>query len=142
MNQMEEVKKALQEDGITFAAISSKGELRTSSRRGIAPIMEILALEDGFFKGAVVADRVIGRAAALLLSKGKIQALHANVLSAHAEDALGVKGIPFSYDEKVPYIINRTGDGMCPMEAATLGEIDEEIAYVSVKKKIAELMAK
>lgn len=142
MNAMEQAKQALQGVDVTFAAVSATGEMRTSSKRGIAPIMDILALEDGFFKGAAVADRVIGRAAVLLLSKGGVQGIHGGILSEHAEDALVLKGIPFSYDEKVPYIINRTGDGMCPMEATTLGETDEEVAYAALQKKLAELMGR
>ena len=44
-------------------------ELRTDDRRGILPLMQWLS--DGeFLRGAVVADKVIGKAAAFLLVLG------------------------------------------------------------------------
>jgi hypothetical protein len=61
LNQREQAKVALLGEKITFAAVSAKGELRTSMQKGIAPIMEILTTEPEFLEGANVADRVIGK---------------------------------------------------------------------------------
>lgn len=58
--------KSLLNDGVTFAAVSEKG-IYTSQKRGVAPIIEKIDENPDFFKGASVADRVIGKAAAMLL---------------------------------------------------------------------------
>ena len=139
LQQIERAKDVLAGVKITLAAISAQGEIRTSTQKGIAPIMEILKTEAQFLEGAYVADKVIGKAAALLLIKGKISHLYSEVISTHASEALKENNIPFEYGKMVPYIINRTKDGMCPMEAAVLEETNAESAYLTLQNKLAEL---
>lgn len=139
MNQKEQAKAALTGEGTTFAAVSAKGELRTSIQKGIAPMMEILSTNPQFLEGASVADRVIGKAAAFLLVKGKIAHLYAEIISNHAAEVLNNHRIPFEYKKMVPYIINRNQDGMCPFEACVLEETDSEDAYLKIKMRRAEM---
>lgn len=136
LKKMEQAKAALSGEETTFAAVSVKGELRTSTQKGIAPMMEILTTEPCFLEGAFVADRVIGKAAAFLLIKGEIAHLYAKVISIHAAEALEKNNIPFEYDKMVPYIINRTKDGRCPFEASVLEETDCERAYLTIQKNL------
>lgn len=138
---LQTAKDALLNEGTTFAAVSADGRIRTSDKKGIAPIMQIFREEPSFFEGAVVADLVIGKAAALLLAKGKISQLHTRILSEHAKKSLEDNNIPFSYDTLVPHIVNRTGDGMCPMEQTVLEISDVEEAFLALEAKIAILMA-
>ncbi len=141
MKEMEQVRSALQGD-VTCAMLSVRGELHTSSKKGIAPIMEVLATDPKFLQGALVADRVIGKAAAMLLVKAGIWELYAEVISEHARMFLEVHNIPITYSKVVPYIINRKGDGMCPMESTVLDMKNVNEAYVALQKKVAELQAK
>ena len=111
MDLLEQAKKALEAEGVTFAAVSSCGEKKTSQKKGIAPMMEILAECPEFLQGAAVADQVIGKAAAFLLRKGGAKYLYAKIISEHALETLQNSGIAVSYGTKVPYIINRNKDG-------------------------------
>lgn len=138
---LERAKRALGQDGITFAAALADGRLVTSEKKGIAPMMELLSEDDGILRGAAVADRVIGRAAAFLLEKGGAAAVYAGVISAHAKKVLKKSGIPFSFGKETPYIVNRAGTGMCPMEACVLELTDAEEAYAALRRKQAEQTA-
>ena len=111
----------------------------TSDKKGIAPIMDILKDNPEALKGAKISDRVIGKAAALLLIKGGISTLHTEIISRHALRVLKNSHIRVSYSRKVDYIINRKGDGMCPMERATLNIDEPEEAYSVLKAKLEEL---
>ena len=91
----------------------------TSTLKGIAPLLIPLKENPDFFKGAIVIDRVIGKSAAFLLIKGRIQSLHAVILSQHALDLLKLHQIPVTYDKLVPYITNNPQTGMGPMEAVS-----------------------
>lgn len=139
MDLLEQAKKALEAEGVTFAAVSSCGEKKTSQKKGIAPMMEILAECPEFLQGAAVADQVIGKAAAFLLRKGGAKYLYAKVISEHALETLQNSGIAVSYGTKVPYIINRNKDGMCPMEQTVLSVTDVEEAYGKLQEKLREL---
>lgn len=132
-------KQALEQEGVTFAAAFSDGRLSVSGKKGIAPMMEILEQDGKALAGAAVADKVIGRAAAFLLEKAGVAAVYAGVLSTHAKEILEKSGTAFSFGKEVPYIINRAGTGMCPMEACVLELTDAEAAYEALRKKLAEL---
>ncbi|MGN0136588.1 DUF1893 domain-containing protein [Anaerotignum sp.] len=138
--RLEQAKMALQGE-ITFAAVLANGDLVTSEKKGIAPMMALLQKEETALQGACVADRVIGRAAALLMEKAGVTAAFGTVVSTHALKAFRDSSIAFSYDKEVEYIINRAKTGMCPMEETVLKIEDPEEAYAALKRKLAELAA-
>ena len=87
-----------------------------SNHRGIAPLVHWLEETPCVLKNAVVADKVIGKAAALLLVHGGIKELYTRVISRPAVAVLRRAEISFSYGEMVEYIENRDKTGRCPME--------------------------
>ena len=46
----------------------------------------------------------------------------------------------YDYEKLVPYIINRTHDGMCPMEQTVYNLTDLNEAFIALKHKQSELM--
>ena len=102
-----------------YTCVLCRGEqVYTSARRGVAPLMAWL--EEGLeLAGFSAADKVVGKAAALLYCLLGVRAVYARVISQSALRVLDAQGIPCFYDEWVPAIRNRAGDGLCPMEEAT-----------------------
>lgn len=98
--------------------------------RGIAPLVHALRADARAFAGCAVADKIVGLAAAYLFAHGGVSAVHGEVMSEAAEAWLTAQGIPHSAGEVVERIINRRGDGICPMEARalTLGDWREAFA--------------
>jgi len=131
-------KKTLGNDN-TF--VCKNGEkIYKSQKRGVAPVMDLLESDPDMLKGAYVADKVIGKAAALLLVKGGIAELYTEIISDHAINVFSkYTNIRVSYSKKVPYIVNRTKDGMCPMEKATIDIDSPEEAYEAVKATLETL---
>ncbi len=121
--------------------VSKGGESKISMASGITPLMEMIANSPDFLRGSSVVDRVVGRAAALLMVHGGVCELHAVLVSEPAIAALEAHGLPFTYGEKTPGIRNRAGDGNCPMESACLETDDPAEAYEILKKKLAEIRA-
>ncbi len=89
---------------------------RTFDRRGVADLYRLLHEEPEFLHGAVVADKVVGKAAAALMLLGGVAELHTDVISSKAIELLQGSSLRYAYDLEVPHIINRTRDGWCPME--------------------------
>lgn len=141
LSKQEQVKAALADEEITFAAVSLGGELRTSTLHGIAPMMQMLQEDPEFLEGAFVADKMIGKAAAFLLIKGKVAYLYTDMISSYGAEVLEENKIDFEYKEMVEYILNRTGDGMCLMESVVLEAPSAEDAYLKLQNKLAELRA-
>lgn len=134
MKKIEKAKTMLT-DNVTFAAIGKKGEY-VSEKRGVAPITELIDSDPEFLEGAFVADRVIGKAAAMLLERYGVAEIFAEVTSEHAIAYLDDKNINFSYNKRVQYIINRDGTDMCPMEKTVLGTENSVEAEALIREKL------
>ena len=83
--QLQRAKTELLERKATFVLVNGSLIL-DSQKRGVAPILDILSGESSVLKHALVADKVIGRAAALLLVLGGIDAIDTHLISDHAID--------------------------------------------------------
>ena len=105
------------------------GELLTSDEHGIRPPLLWLREKPEILRGADVADKVIGKAAALLFAYGGVRSVWAARMSEAARDFLQAAGIIIDYDELVPAILNRDGTGLCPMEQKVIGIDEPEEAF-------------
>lgn len=125
--------------GSEITCVLSDGkEFVTSKERGVKPLVEFI---DGGknFCGYCAADKVVGRAAALLYAYMKIKALYADVISEGALELCNEHGIRVSYDTLAKNIINRRGDGICPMEALTADIREPSEALDKIKRKLKEM---
>ncbi|RSX55345.1 DUF1893 domain-containing protein [Bifidobacterium samirii] len=112
----------------------------TGSGRGVRPLLQWLA--DGVrLDGFAAADRVVGKGAALLYARLGAAAVHARTMSESGRDALAAHGIAASWDVLVPTILNRAGDGMCPIERSVAGIEDPDEAEPAIRAAVAVLMA-
>lgn len=110
-----------------------------SKDNGIKPVLFRINENKFFFEGLEVVDKIIGKASAMLLTYSKVKKVHALVLSEAGKQIFEEYNIEYSYDELVPYIINRKGDGMCPMEITVKDINDLEKAYIALNDKVKEL---
>jgi hypothetical protein len=97
-----------------------------STRKGIAPLIEYIDTYGSSQEDIIACDRVIGNAAALLLEKAGCRAVFSVIGSELAEKTLQSFDIIYSFAHVVPYISNRTGEGMCPFEKASIGISSDE----------------
>ncbi|MBR4837923.1 MAG: DUF1893 domain-containing protein [Bacteroidales bacterium] len=134
---LEQAKSLLFTSASTIAVVSN-GEVFTSHERGVKPLLHLLTEKKDFLKGASVADKVIGKAAALLMVLGEIKEVHTLIISEPAIKVFEKYNIPCFYDKKVDRIINRTGDGLCPMETLCLDIEEPQEAF----EKITEFINK
>lgn len=126
----------LRSSDYTIAILTSSGEAITSRERGVATLMRLLAERAEVLRGAVVADKVVGRAAAALFVVGGCRRLHTAVLSRAGEEMLRGTAVEYTYDTLTEAIINRRGDGFCPMEMATAEAKSAEEAYAILKERV------
>lgn len=141
---MDKIKLAIKElkaHQCSFVLIKEGQENTYSSDIGLKPIMTILRVDRLGLEDGVIADKVIGKAAALMLVLSKAKAIHGLLMSETAVVVLERYGIEYSYDELVPYIENRTQTGPCPLEMAVADIEEPEVAYDAIEKQIAILMA-
>ena len=132
----------LKEEQKSCVILSEDGAVRCSDAIGIKPLMVELRADRKAFQGSVIADKVVGKAAALLAFLGEVQAVFGRVMSEGAVSIFEKHQIPYQFETLVPYIENRTKDGMCPMEETVQLVEDPEEAFEALEKTIARLMKK
>ena len=107
-------------------------------KRGIAPIMELI--DNGVdLSGYSVADKVVGKAAAMLFVKCGIKSVFAKTLSQSAERILNLFGLKYEYETLAENIINRAGTDICPMEKSVMHTDDIDEAYAVLKNKVSAI---
>lgn len=141
-SKIQKAKQLLESDkNLTLAVINGKNEL-VFNKTGIAPLINLLTQTPAMLAGACVADKIIGKAAAMLMVKGGASKVYAHVISDGAKEVFDCHKVLYTFDKSVPFIKNRAGDGMCPMEQTVKDIDDVDMAYEALLKKTEELKTK
>lgn len=107
--------------------------------RGVKPLLKMVA-ESRSLKGFSVADKVVGKAPALLYAVLGPEAVFSPVMSWTGRAVLLAAGIFVSHDVLVPHISNRAKSGQCPMDESVTN-IWEPYEAVGVLEERARQMA-
>lgn len=84
-------------------------------------------------EGAVLADKTIGRAAAWLMVAGKVREVYTHTVCTPAREILENAGIVLHADAEVPYIVNKKGDGQCPLDSRLTEVTDLSVALDTIQ---------
>lgn len=132
--------KALQllNDGDYTCVVCREDTVYTTTQRGVAPLLSWLDSQTDL-TGFSAADRVVGRGAAFLYCLLGVRAVYARVMSLPAAEVLRAHHIHAAAETFVEGIINRSGDGPCPFEAAVMDIQEAAEALDAIRAKRAEL---
>ncbi|WP_413854400.1 DUF1893 domain-containing protein [Candidatus Ruminimicrobium bovinum] len=108
-------------------AVCQKGKISFQDEHGIQPLL--IQIKKKGLKKAMVVDKVIGKAAALLMVYGKVKQVHTNIIAKDAIEVFEKHKVKYSYNEVVDYIQNAKQDGLCPMEQKVLNIDSPKKAY-------------
>lgn len=123
MSDLNRAKTLLQTNEQYTCVLCCGDTVYTDEKKGIAPMMSFL--DQGLdLHGFSAADRIVGKAAAMLFVLAGVRELYAQVLSEGGMQMLLQHGIAVEYGTLTPSIINRKGTGLCPMELA-VQDIDD-----------------
>ena len=136
-NFIDTARQKLLDGGYTCVVLSGDCEY-TSYDRGVKPLIALLQ-SNRSFSGAFAADKCVGAGAAHLYVLLGVCAVWANVISVSALEVLRNNGIEAYYDKSVPHIINRKGDGICPIEGAVADAKSSAEAYDLIISALSRL---
>ena len=109
------------------------GNITFQDEHGIQPLL--IQIKKKGLKNAVAVDKVIGKAAALLMVYGKVKQVHTNIIAKDAIPVFEKYNVEYSYNEIVDHIQNMKKDGLCPMEQKVLKVNSPKKAYKIFTKK-------
>ena len=141
MNDLENAKSCLHQKGLTLIIVKNGTVLFETASHRISGFLGAIEQFGGGLEGASVADRVVGKAIALLCVYAGIREVYAEVLSRKAQAVLEENGIPCQWKELVDTIFDLNRNGVCPFEKAAAGISDPEAAYATFKALLESFKA-
>ncbi|MEM5772795.1 MAG: DUF1893 domain-containing protein [Candidatus Aenigmatarchaeota archaeon] len=133
MDDLNLAKKKLKENNLTLA-IAKNGEIIfESNSEGIKDLIKAIDLFKKELNGAALADKIVGKAVALLCLYSKISSVFAETISMLALQTLEDSKIFVEYEKIVPKILNKRKDDICPFEKISLSLNSPSKAYEKFK---------
>lgn len=124
----------LNEQGLSLL-VFNHGELTTHANRGVQDLLQLISEQPERLQGAVVADKIIGKAAAAIMATGGVREVHTNIICTPAKKLFEQQGILIFATEEVPMILNRDRSSMCPIDTqiADIESIEECVAILQTR---------
>jgi len=123
----------------SFTCVICDGDtVHTTSKRGIAPLLEWFdsgELNRGFY----AADRAVGKAPACIYALMGAKAVYANLMTDAAVEIFERFGIDCEYALRVPMIRNRTDTDFCPVELAVKDISEPNDVVAATRKKLEDM---
>ena len=120
MTDLEQAKHVRERDALAFVLVRDGEVLGSGANNGVGELLTAVDRLGPAARGASLADKVVGKAAAVIAVQAGIRAIDTVLASAAAVDVCARHGIPLHAATTVPLILNRRGDGPCPLEQLTL----------------------
>ena len=115
----------LRQGNLNLIILKDDKPVFASHDEGMKPLLKAIRSIDSFtLKGSVVVDKIVGKAAALLISYFEAREVHCTVISVRAKDVLKRHRIRYYAERTIPEIANRFGTAICPFEEMVL-DVDE-----------------
>lgn len=124
-------------EGKTCVVYRGDEQVFSSEMKGVRPLMDYLNEKGPSDEPLIVYDRIMGRGAVMLALAIGAKVLHTPIISETALELAQKYNTRVSYGKTIPYVINRSGDGRCPIESAVL-EIDDVKEGLGVIRKTLE----
>lgn len=135
MENLEIAKTTLLEKDYSIVLVKENEIVNTSRKNGLLPILDLYNNDKSILENAIVADKVIGKAAALILKEANIKELYAELISENAIELLDKTNIKYKYNKKVREIRNRDNTDICPMEELALESNNADELIEKIKEK-------
>ncbi|MBM4401506.1 MAG: DUF1893 domain-containing protein [Crenarchaeota archaeon] len=133
MNDLEIAKTQLHRKELTLAIVKNGEVLFETHSHRIAGFLGAIEKLGDALEGAAVADRVAGKAIALLCVYAKISDVYAEVLSEKAKAVFEENGVHHEWKELVKTVLDLNKSGMCPFEKVAADMSDPKAAYRKFK---------
>ena len=137
MHRINEQRKILDELLNEYALIILRdGEIIFQSKKHtLTPLIDAIETLNKGANNLIIGDRVVGKAAALLMINLEPKYVYARILSIHARKVFDRCNIMYEYGKIVEMIKTKSGD-MCPFERLVLDIDDPKEALRIIKEKI------
>jgi hypothetical protein len=136
VNALDEYITRLDDSGLSLMVYKGDAVIFKSPSKGVKPHLEAIDALGTNLKGTTMVDKIVGRAAALLILYSSPAEVHAGVISRGGRELLEKAGLKLFYSEETEHIKTVDGRIYCPFEAMVQGIDDPTQAYHAVVEKM------
>lgn len=133
IEDLKTAKKRLLENGLTLVIVRDSKVLFESSAHGVSTFLEALEKLGNKMREASIADKVVGKAVALLCIYAEVRAVYASTLSIKAKQIFENYNVHLEWNRLVEKILDVSGKDVCPFEKAAIEINDPKDAYRKFK---------
>lgn len=133
MRDLEKAKELLEKNNLTLSIVKNGKIIFESSSHGIGGFLTAIKKLDNQLEDASVADKIAGKAIALLCAYSKVQNVYALILSRSAKLLFEEYAVHCEWDQLVENILDATGEDACPFEKLAKKISDPNEAYRKFK---------
>ena len=127
-------RQTLSRQKAAFVVVKQGVVLTVENGQGVEPLYTFLKAQPEAVQGAVLADRIVGRAVAFLAVYFGLDGVFGEILSEGACQILESRAVRCEAQNRVPVILNRSGDGPCPIERGLRSISDPERALTFLRQ--------
>jgi hypothetical protein len=135
MNYLEK----LEETGNSLMIYKDGGLLFESNSKGIRPHLEAIEKYSDMLRDTIFVDKIVGRAAALLILYSRPLKVYATVISKSGKALFEESNLQYQFAKEVGNIKMRDGRIFCPFERMVQNISDPTEAYREILVKMADL---
>jgi len=136
MQDLDIAKDVLRKNNENLVIVKDGRVLFETSSPGIRGLLTAVEKIGKDLKGSVVADRIVGEAAAQLCAYSNVVKVFAVTLSQCGKDVLERSKIGYEYENLVPHILNSMKTDLCPFEKLVVGSKGPEEAFERLKQAV------
>lgn len=121
-----------------FIIVQDGEVVATGTHEGIGELLEAVAKHGDSLRGAGLADKIVGKAVAMVAAYAGITEIYTPLGSEAAQKVCEQYGISFHPEQLVPLILNKRNDGPCPLERLTLPLTQPAEAVAALREFVAQ----
>lgn len=142
MRDLDLAKRVLKEENLALVVVKNGEVIYKSTDRGIKPMYYITTEMKEQVLESSIADKVIGKGAALLYVNLNIREVYGDIISKAGMKTLDKAEIPYEFLDSCEYIKNREGTGYCPIEKLSMDVEDPNELIGKIKIFLASIAQK
>src|SRR6056297_3827017 len=134
MNDKELAINELNDSDYSLIIVKEKEVKYKSKEESVGSIVSLLEEQPDLLKNAVVADKIIGRAVAMVCDFASVNYCYGQIVSKGAVDVFENNNLSYKAAEVVEAIKNRDNTDLCPIEKLTLDINDSAKGIEKIKE--------
>jgi hypothetical protein len=138
LKDLEIAEERLKQKNLALVIVKGGNVVFKTSSHGLGGLLKAIEALDKEMRDSSVADKIVGRAAALLCVYARVFAVFAVTASERAIQVLKVNNVLCKFEDRVPYILNLEKTDICPFEKLVINLSNPKEAYERLKTFAAE----